>query len=49
LISPFFKGPELLSKYIGESEASVRRTFERAAAARPCLLFFDEFESLAPR
>ena len=44
-----YQGPELLSKYIGESEASVRRTFERASAAKPCLLFFDEFDSLAPR
>ena len=43
------KGPELLSKYIGASEANVRDVFQRAAAARPCLVFFDEFESLAPR
>jgi peroxin-1 len=43
------KGPELLSKYIGASEANVRDVFQRAAAARPCLIFFDEFESLAPR
>eukprot|EP00094_Tigriopus_californicus_P003213 TCALIF_03092-PB protein Name:"Similar to PEX1 Peroxisome biosynthesis protein PAS1 (Komagataella pastoris)" AED:0.09 eAED:0.09 QI:23/0.85/0.66/1/0.78/0.73/15/0/1044 len=43
------KGPELLSKYIGSSEAGVRSTFERARAAKPCILFFDEFDSLAPR
>ena len=43
------KGPELLSKYIGGSEAAVRDTFDRARAAQPCLLFFDEFDSLAPR
>jgi len=43
------KGPELLSKYIGASEAKVRELFERAQAARPCLVFFDEFESLAPK
>ena len=43
------KGPELLSKYIGSSEEAVREVFERAQAARPCVLFFDEFESLAPR
>jgi SpoVK/Ycf46/Vps4 family AAA+-type ATPase len=43
------KGPELLSKYIGASEANVRDVFQRAATARPCLIFFDEFESLAPR
>ena len=43
------QGPELLSKYVGESEKAVRATFDRARAARPCLLFFDEFDSLAPR
>ncbi|KAK3873875.1 hypothetical protein Pcinc_021136 [Petrolisthes cinctipes] len=40
------KGPELLSKYIGASEAAVRDAFERASQARPCVLFFDEFESV---
>ncbi|KAL6424824.1 hypothetical protein ACFW04_010032 [Cataglyphis niger] len=43
------KGPELLSKYIGVSEESVRNVFERARRAKPCVLFFDEFDSLAPR
>ncbi|CAH1389382.1 unnamed protein product [Nezara viridula] len=43
------KGPELMSKYIGESEEGVRKLFEKAQAAKPCLLFFDEFDSLAPR
>ncbi|KAK4022478.1 hypothetical protein OUZ56_007940 [Daphnia magna] len=43
------KGPELLSKYIGASEESVRETFRRARSAKPCILFFDEFDSLAPR
>ncbi|KAL8672677.1 MAG: hypothetical protein Q9168_002883 [Polycauliona sp. 1 TL-2023] len=43
------KGPEILNKYIGASEASVRTLFERAEAARPCVLFFDEFDSIAPR
>lgn len=43
------KGPELLSKYIGESEAEVRRAFEKAASAAPCMLLFDEFDALAPR
>ncbi|XP_060516816.1 peroxisomal ATPase PEX1 [Cylas formicarius] len=43
------KGPELLSKYIGASEQSVRDVFEKAQRARPCIVFFDEFESLAPR
>lgn len=43
------KGPELLNKYIGQSEKGVRDVFERAGAASPCLLFFDEFDSIAPR
>ena len=43
------KGPELLSKYIGESEAAVGKTFEKARAVKPCVVFFDEFDSLAPR
>nr|XP_026690933.1 peroxisome biogenesis protein 1-like [Ciona intestinalis] len=42
------KGPEVLSKYIGASEAAVRDLFSRAKAAAPCVLFFDEFDSLAP-
>lgn len=43
------KGPELLNKYIGASEKSVRDLFERAQVARPCVLFFDEFDSIAPK
>lgn len=43
------KGPELLSKYIGTSEQNVRELFARAQRAKPCILFFDEFDSLAPR
>ena len=43
------KGAELLNKYIGASEAAVRALFGRAAACTPCLLFFDEFEAIAPR
>lgn len=43
------KGPELLAKYIGQSEENVRNIFEKAKSAKPCVLFFDEFESLAPR
>ncbi|KAI8892430.1 P-loop containing nucleoside triphosphate hydrolase protein [Globomyces pollinis-pini] len=43
------KGPELLNKYIGASEKAVRDLFERAKAAKPCCLFFDEFDSIAPR
>lgn len=41
-------GPELLNKYIGASEAAVRDLFQRASAAAPCVLFFDEFDSIAP-
>ncbi|KAJ1817719.1 Peroxisome biosynthesis protein pex1 [Coemansia sp. RSA 2599] len=43
------KGPELLSKYIGSSEQAVRDLFARAVAAAPCVLFFDEFDAIAPR
>ena len=43
------KGPELLNMYIGESEANVRRVFERARDAKPCVIFFDELDSVAPR
>jgi len=43
------KGPELLSKYVGESERSVRELFSRARASAPCILFFDEMDALAPR
>ncbi|SCV68391.1 BQ2448_512 [Microbotryum intermedium] len=43
------KGPEILNKYIGASEKSVRDLFERAQAAKPCILFFDEFDSIAPK
>ncbi|UZJ54732.1 hypothetical protein CBS101457_004052 [Exobasidium rhododendri] len=43
------KGPEILNKYIGASEKSVRDLFDRAQAAKPCILFFDEFDSIAPK
>ncbi|RKF73254.1 Peroxisomal biogenesis factor 6 [Golovinomyces cichoracearum] len=43
------KGPELLNTYIGESEANVRRVFQRARDARPCVVFFDELDSVAPK
>lgn len=43
------KGPELLNKYIGQSEAGVRDLFTKARAAAPCVLFFDEFDAIAPR
>jgi len=35
--------------YIGESEANVRRVFQRARDARPCVIFFDELDSVAPK
>ncbi|KAJ2163170.1 peroxisomal assembly protein [Coemansia sp. RSA 552] len=43
------KGPELISPYIGESEANVRRIFQKAREASPCVIFFDELDSLAPK
>ena len=43
------KGPELLSKYIGESERGVREVFKKAKQAAPCILFFDEIEALVPK
>lgn len=43
------QGPELLNKYVGESERAVRQLFARARAAHPCVLFFDEMDALAPR
>lgn len=42
------KGPELLNMYVGESEANIRAVFQRGREARPCVLFFDELDSLAP-
>ncbi|WP_454650966.1 CDC48 family AAA ATPase [Bradyrhizobium liaoningense] len=43
------KGPELLSKYVGESEQGVRELFARARHAAPCIVFLDEVDALAPR
>lgn len=42
------KGPELMSKYIGESERGIREIFRKARQASPCILFFDEIDALAP-
>ena len=41
------KGPELLTMWFGESEANVRELFDKARAAAPCILFFDEMDSIA--
>jgi len=43
------KGPELLSKWVGESEKGVREIFRKARQAAPCIIFFDEIDALAPR
>lgn len=43
------KGPELLNKYVGESERGVRQVFERARASSPCVIFFDEIDALCPK
>ncbi|MGZ3382287.1 MAG: AAA family ATPase, partial [Isosphaeraceae bacterium] len=42
------KGPALLSKYVGESERGVRDVFRKAKLAAPCIIFFDEIDSLVP-
>jgi transitional endoplasmic reticulum ATPase len=42
------KGPEFLSKWVGESEKAVRETFRKAKQAAPCIIFFDEIDSIAP-
>lgn len=43
------KGPELLNMYIGESEKNVREIFFKANRNKPCVIFFDELDALAPR
>jgi ribosome biogenesis ATPase len=43
------KGPELLNKYVGESERAVRQVFTRARSSIPCVVFFDELDALVPR
>jgi transitional endoplasmic reticulum ATPase len=42
------RGPELLSKWVGESERGIREIFRRARQASPCVIFFDEVDSIAP-
>ena len=41
------RGPELMNKYVGESERAVRELFQRANKLKPCLIFFDEFDSIS--
>lgn len=43
------KGPEILSKWIGESERGIREVFKKARQASPCIVFFDEIDSLVPK
>ena len=43
------KGPELLNKYVGESERGIREVFHKAKLAHPCIIFFDEIDALAPK
>lgn len=43
------KATELLSKYFGETENTIRTLFQKARAAAPCVLFFDDFDALAHR
>jgi len=43
------KGPELMSKWVGESEKGVREIFKKAKQASPCIIFFDEIDSVVPR
>ncbi|MEM3407445.1 MAG: CDC48 family AAA ATPase [Nitrososphaerota archaeon] len=43
------KGPEVLSKWVGESEKAIREIFRKARETAPCIIFFDELDSIAPR
>ncbi len=43
------KGPEILSKWVGESERAIREIFAKARQAAPCVIFFDEIDSIVPR
>lgn len=43
------KGPELMNKFVGESERGVRQLFTRARMSSPCVVFFDELDALCPR
>jgi len=43
----YIKGPEIINKYVGESEKAIRKIFQKARQNSPCILFFDEFDSIA--
>jgi len=43
------KGPEVLSKWVGESEKAIREIFRKARETAPCIIFFDELDAIAPR
>jgi transitional endoplasmic reticulum ATPase len=43
----YIKGPEIVNKYVGESEKAIRKIFQKARQNSPCILFFDEFDSIA--
>ncbi|MBW3011357.1 CDC48 family AAA ATPase, partial [Candidatus Woesearchaeota archaeon] len=43
------KGPSMLSKWVGESEKGIRKIFDKARQSSPCIIFFDEIDSIAPR
>ncbi len=43
------KGPEIMSKWVGESEKAIRKIFKKAKQASPCIVFLDEIDSIAPR
>ena len=43
------RGPEILSKWVGESQKAVRKTFKKARQSAPCIVFFDELDAIAPR